>query len=155
MTQWGARRREKQKTGRDKNPKDGGSALLKRLNQALKMEYSMIIHYPYIATLIRDKEIKKLATALGGASIHHADVVASIIIQLGGTPEWAFDQFPEGTDMQKIFRVQLSKEQAAQQLHRGSAELFHAGEHREAMIGLANEEERHIHLVEQILSMLA
>ncbi len=135
--------------------KDAVPALLKRLNQALRVEYSLIIHYPYIANLIRDQEVKKLAMVLGGASIHHADVVASIISKLGGEPEWAFDPFPEGTDLKRIFRIQLSKEREALQQHRGSAEMLPPGAHSEALSALAKEEERHIQLVEQILSMLA
>jgi bacterioferritin (cytochrome b1) len=142
-------------TGRNKLAGGTVSELVKRLNKALRLEYSLIIHYPYIANLIRDRKVKILATELGGASIHHADVVASIITRMGGKPEWAFDQFPEGTDIQKIFRVQLSKEQAALQLHKGSAEMFRAGEHREALIELATEEEQHIQVVERILSLLA
>lgn len=155
ITRWAARQRYRQKALKDKIPERRASLLLKRLNQALRVEYSLIIHYPYIANLIRDRKVKTLATELGGASIHHADVVASIITRMGGKPEWAFDQFPEGTDIQKIFRVQLSKEQAALQLHKGSAEMFRAGEHREALIELATEEEQHIQVVEQILSLLA
>ena len=142
-------------TGRNKLAGGTVSELVKRLNQALRVEYSLIIHYPYIANLIRDRTVKTLATELGGASIHHADVVASIITRMGGKPEWAFDHFPEGADIQKIFRVQLSKEQAALQLHKGSAEMFRAGEHSEALIELATEEEQHIQVVEQILSLLA
>ena len=150
-----ARQRDRQQALKDGIPESRAFAFLKRLNQALRVEYSLIIHYPYIATLMRDKEIKKLSTELGAASIHHADVVASIVTQMGGRPEWAFDHFPEGTDIQKIFRVQLSKEQAALQLHKGSAEMFPAGAYRDALIGLAIEEEQHIQLVEEILSMLA
>jgi len=154
-TQWAAWRRNIQKAVKDKISEDRVSTLLKRLNQALRVEYSLIIHYPYIANLIRNRNVKTLATELGGASIHHADVVASIIIQMGGKPEWAFDHFPEGADIQKIFRVQLSKERAALGLHRGSAEMFTAGAYREALIGLAMEEEQHIQVVERILSMLS
>ena len=134
---------------------DTVSALVKRLNQALRVEYSLIIHYPYIANLIRDEEIKKLATELGAASIHHADVVATIISELGGKPEWSFDPFPEGNDIKKIFRIQLSKERAALQLHKGSAEMFPPNAHSEALSALAKEEEQHIQIVEVILSKLS
>jgi bacterioferritin (cytochrome b1) len=138
----------------DKNkiPKTTVSALLKRLNQALRVEYSLIIHYPYIVNLIRDKELKKLATELGAASIHHADVVATIISKLGGKPEWSFEPFPEGTDTKKIFRMQLGKERLALQLHKGSAEMAPTSSHREALSALAKEEEEHIQIVERILS---
>ena len=155
MTRWAARHKDRQKALKEIIPERRASLLLKRLNQALRVEYSLIIHYPYIANLIRNRKIKTLATELGGASIHHADVVASIITRMGGKPEWAFDPFPEGADIQKIFRVQLSKEQGASQLHRGSAEMFPAGAYRDALNGLAMEEEQHIQLVEEILSLLA
>ncbi len=155
MTRWAAWQKDRQKALRNKTPESRASALLKRLNQALRVEYSLIIHYPYIANLIRNRKVKTLAIELGGASIHHADVVASIITRMGGKPQWAFDHFPEEADIQKIFRVQLSKEQAALQLHKGSAEMFPAGAYREELIGLALEEEQHIQVVEQILSMLS
>jgi bacterioferritin (cytochrome b1) len=51
--------------------------------------------------------------------------------------------------------VQLSKERAALQLHKGSAEMFPASAYREALIELATEEEQHIQVVEQILSLLS
>jgi bacterioferritin (cytochrome b1) len=142
-------------TDRHKLAKGTVSELVKRLNKALRLEYSLIIHYPHIANLIRDQEVKKLTTELGGASIHHADVVASIISELGGKPEWSFDPFPEGNDIKKIFRIQLSKERAALQLHKGSAEMFPPNAHSEALSALAKEEEQHIQIVEVILSKLS
>lgn len=138
----------------EKTAKDTKSVLVKRLNQALRVEYSLIIHYPYIANLLRDPEAKKLATELGAASIHHADVVAAIISKLGGNPEWSFEPFPEGTDTKKIFRRQLAKERLALQLHKGSAEMSASSSHREALSALAKEEERHIEIVARILSVL-
>jgi bacterioferritin len=136
---------------KNKIGKDTVSKLLIRLNQALRVEYSLIIHYPYIANLIRDRNVKTLATELGGASIHHADVVASIITRMGGKPEWAFDHFPEGSDTKKIFLRQLGKERLALQMHRGSAEMLPPGSHSRALRALAMEEERHIQIVERIL----
>jgi bacterioferritin len=138
----------------NKIAEDTVSALVKRLNQALRVEYSLIIHYPYIANLIRDEEVKKLATELGAASIHHADVVATIISKLGGKPKWSFEPFPEGADTKKIFRMQLGKERLALQLHKGSAEMSPTSSYREALSALAKEEEQHIQVVERILSIL-
>jgi bacterioferritin len=140
--------------GKNKIPKTTVSALLKRLNQALRVEYSLIIHYPYIVNLIRDKELKKLATELGAASIHHADVVAAIISKQGGKPEWSFEPFPERTDLKKIFRKQLAKERLALQLHKGSAEMLPPSSHRKSLSTLAREEEEHVEVVERILSKL-
>jgi bacterioferritin len=104
--------------------------------------------------LIRDEEVKKLATELGAASIHHAEVVATIISKLGGKPEWSFEPFPEGADTKKIFRMQLGKERLALQLHKGSAEMSPTSSYREALSALAKEEEQHIQVVERILSIL-
>jgi bacterioferritin (cytochrome b1) len=133
---------------------DTVSQLLKRLNQALRVEYSLIIHYPYIANLLRHEEVKKLATGLGAASIHHADVVAILISKLGGEPEWSFEPFPEGTDTVRIFRIQLTKERLALQLHKGSAEMSPILSYRKVLNALAEEEEQHIQVVERILSIL-
>jgi len=138
----------------NKTAEDTVSALVKRLNQALRVEYSLIIHYPYIANLIRDEEVKKLATELGAASIHHADVVATVIRKLGGKPKWSFEPFPEGADTKKIFRMQLGKERLALQLHKGSAEMSPTSSYREALSALAKEEKQHIQIVERILSIL-
>jgi bacterioferritin (cytochrome b1) len=134
---------------------DTVSQLLKRLNQALRLEYSLIIHYPYIVNLVGNEEVKKLATGLGAASIHHADVVATLISKLGGEPEWSFEPFPEGTDTVKIFRIQLAKERLALQLHKGSAEMLPISLYSKVLNALAEEEEQHIQVVERILSTLA
>jgi bacterioferritin (cytochrome b1) len=134
---------------------DTVSRLLKRLNQALRLEYSLIIHYPYIVNLVGNEEVKKLATGLGAASIHHADVVATLISKLGGEPEWSFEPFPEGTDTVKIFRIQLAKERLALELHKGSAEMLPISSYSKVLNALAEEEEQHIQVVERILSTLA
>lgn len=139
---------------KDQIAADTVSLLLKRLNQALRVEYSLIIHYPYIASLLRHEEVKKLATGLGAASIHHADVVATLISKLGGEPEWSFEPFPEESDTVKIFRIQLAKERLALQLHKGSAEMSPASSYRKVLSALAEEEEQHIQVVERILSIL-
>ena len=60
------------------------SKLIELLNQALHIEYSMILHYPRLASSIEDEETKKLVLELGLASTTHADVVARAIRELGG-----------------------------------------------------------------------
>ena len=140
----------------DKNRKTEETlhGLVDLLNQALRIEYTLIIHYPRIANLIRDEETRKLANELGAASIYHADVVSNIITKLGGKPDWSFELFPEGVGIKKIFQNQLARERLALQLHRGSAELMSSSPHSGALSNLAREEEQHIKIVEQILSKL-
>ena len=43
----------------------GSPELLGLLNQTLELEYTLIIHYPRIASAIRDPETKQLAQSLG------------------------------------------------------------------------------------------
>jgi bacterioferritin len=128
--------------------------LIDRLNQALRLEYTLIIHYPYISNFIKDEEVKKLIGELGSASVHHADVVATIISKLGGKPDWSFEPPPTSVDLKQLFLTQLVKERMALQLHKGSAEMMAASPNRDALHALAKEEEDHIQIVEQILSIL-
>ena len=128
-------------------------SVVQLLNQALRLEYSLIIHYPRLASVLRDAETKELALQLGSASIKHADVVANTIQQLGGTPDWSFEPFPEDTDLVRIFQTQLEKEKLARRLHRQSAGLV-PGSLRDQLAELAGEEESHIKIVEDILSRL-
>jgi bacterioferritin (cytochrome b1) len=139
---------------KNKKPEEIVATLVERLNKALRVEYTFIIHYPFIANLIQDEAARKLAIELGVASVHHAEVVANIISKLGGKPDWSFEPFPEGVDTKKLFQNQLAKERLAMQLHRGSAELVPAGSYRRDLNVLADEEEQHIQVVERILSRL-
>ena len=60
------------------------SKLIELLNQALRVEYSIILYSPRLASSIEDEEIRKLVLELGHASTTHADVVARAIRELGG-----------------------------------------------------------------------
>ena len=124
------------------------------LNQALKLEYSIIIHIPRIASIIADEKTREMALTLGNASIKHADTVASAITMLGGNPEWAFESVPVGEDIVEIFQKQLDKEKLALQLHRESAGLIKDRALKIKFDQLAREEERHIQVVNDILSRL-
>ena len=124
------------------------------LNQALQIEYSLIVQYPKFAELIQDGEIQRLVRGLGIASIKHADVVSRTIIQLGGTPEWSFDFEEPGIDVRRIFEIQLEKEKQALELHTQTAALVEDISLKEDFSQLAQEEKRHIETVERILAAL-
>ncbi len=128
--------------------------LMDLLNRALRLEYSLIVYYPRIAHMIKDKETRELALSLGSASIGHADVVANTITQLGGMPDWFIEPYPDHMDTKMIFQTQLEKEKQALQLHRESANLISPGSLGDALNNLANEEEGHIQIVQSILSRL-
>jgi rubrerythrin len=128
--------------------------LLGTLNQALRAEYSMIIHYPRIASSIKDAEIKELVVSLGIASIKHADKVASAINKLGGEARWSFEGLPDEEDLVKIFRTQLGKENLALELHRKSASLVNDFSLRRQFEEIADEEKVHIDIVNNIITKL-
>ena len=83
------------------------SLIIELLNQALNIEYSLIVHIPRIASLIEDEETRELVLKLGNDSIKHADVVAHAIENLGGIPAWSFESFPAETDIVTIFQKQV------------------------------------------------
>ena len=124
------------------------------LNQSLRLEYSIMIHIPRIANLIEDKDIRESALRLGQDSMKHADVVATAIKDLGGIPTWSFESFPVGRDIVTIFQKQLEKEKLAMQLHQNSASLAHDTALKVKLTKIADEEEWHIQVVNDILSKL-
>ena len=130
------------------------SQALELLNQVLKLEYSMIVHYPRLASAIEDVEIRKLALQLGSASVHHADTVAKAISRLGGTPRWSFEPFPEEPDIIEIFRVQLEKEQTAERLHHQCVALVDDPSLSQRLKEIAEEEHFHVRIVNDILAKL-
>lgn len=128
--------------------------IIDRLNQSLQLEYSLIVHYPRVASLIEDEETRNLTLKLGSDSIKHADTVANAINNIGGTPNWSFELFPEWLDIVEIFQKQLEKEKLALQLHRQSVNLVHDSSLKTKFSELAKSEELHIKTVEEILSRL-
>ena len=138
-----------------KNKVTGSPELLDLLNQTLELEYTLIIHYPRIASAIQDSETKQLAQSLGTASVEHADTVAHAITKLGGTPRWSFGSFPAERDLKKIFQAQLEKEKLALKLHQQIVGLITDSSMRDKFIGMTKEEESHIKTVEKILARLS
>ena len=128
--------------------------ILELLNKALQLEYSLVVHYPRIASAISDDKTRELTLALGTDSVRHADIVANAVSSLGGSPAWAFEPFPLETDLVRLFRGQLEKEQQALRLHEESAIAARDGSLRLKLARLATDEERHIHTVKEILSRL-
>ena len=139
---------------REKTAKDASPRIIELLNQVLKLEYSLIIHYPRIASYIDDEETKETAVRLGEYSTRHADVAAKAIRELGGEPIWNFDSFPELTSLIPIFRIQLDKEKLALSLHTEAASLAPNPMLRDKFTQMAKDEKEHIKLVETILSRL-
>ena len=138
----------------DKKKTNPDPKLLCLLNQTLELEYTLIIHYPRIASAIQDAETKQLAQSLCAASITHFDTVTNAITKLGGVPRWSFEPFPHEVNIKKIFQIQLEKEKLALKLHQQIAGMTLDFSLRDKFSELAKEEGLHIQTVEKILSRL-
>jgi len=124
------------------------------MNRTLEVEYSCIVHFARLSDITKDEEIRSLITELGQDSVRHASVVADIISELGGIPLWSFEPFPEDMDLERIFQLQLEKEKLALQLHSQNAEVQVDNSFRNKLKGIAKDEEKHIQIVNNILSKL-
>ena len=134
--------------------KKENSELIDLLSDIYKLEYSMIVNYPRIARMIKDKETQDLTEMLGTASIKHADTVANVLKQLGGTPLWSLAMFPDDLSLEEIFTQQLEKEIIAQKSHQRCSELARDSALKEEFASMAEEEKSHIKTVEKILARL-
>ena len=74
------------------------------LNQALKLEYSLIIHIPRIASSITDEKTREMALMLVVTSMKHADIVVRTISTFGGSPDWTFESVPIGKNTVELFQ---------------------------------------------------
>ena len=130
------------------------SDLISLLNQTLQLEYTLIIHYPRIASAINDEKISELALKLGSDSIKHADTVARAIVQLGGTPTWSFEPFTIDDNISNVFVKQLEKEKLAAELHEKTSELARDPQLKNRLHQLTLAEYHHIQIVQDILARL-
>jgi rubrerythrin len=140
----------KQADKRDKS----APQLIELLNTALQMEYTLIVHYPRLAGDIQDDEARALAFKLGTDSVRHADIVSKTITALGGQPAWSFAPLPDYIDLLSIFKTQLNKEKAAFTLYEDAATLTSSRSLADSFTAIANEELRHIEMVELIIKKI-
>jgi len=138
----------------NKKTEDEIERLLDNLSEALGIEYTMIIHYPRLVNILKDKETRELASKLGTDSLRHVDIVAKTIKELGREPNWSFEPFPDEIDFVRIFQEQLRSEELALKLHRQNAAIAPSLSLRETFRNVANDEENHIEIVRNILSRL-
>lgn len=137
-----------------KNGLDANAKIIDFFNDILRLEYSLIVQYPRLASRIKDNEIKKLAQELGIASVEHADTIANIIKQLGGKASWSFEPLPQEDDLVKIFQLQLGKEEKALQMHQQAAGMVGDFQLKDQMAQLASDEKYHIKIAEKIIAGL-
>jgi rubrerythrin len=131
------------------------SQLINKLGQISKIEYSLIVNYPQLARMIKDKETQEMVNSLGIASIHHFDVVAKALTKLGGSATWSMDLLPDHMDLNQIFQNQLAKEVLALEMHSECAKLAEDWKLKQELTAIANEEKSHVNTVKEILYRLS
>jgi bacterioferritin len=129
--------------------------IVELLNEALKLEYGLIVHYPRIASRVQNHQAKELLEQLGIASVRHADAVAGAVSSLGGTPNWSFEQINHDLDMMTLLQIQLGKEKKALDLHQKAAGMVADGTLRSEFRRMAAEELNHIQTVERLIRLLS
>jgi len=141
-------------TAKDDNINKNITRTIELMNLTLGVEYSCIVHFPRLSSIIKDEEIQNLITELGEDSTKHANIVAEAISELGGHPVWAIEPFPDDKDIVDLFRMQLEKEELALQLHSQNAKSQVDSSIKSKLEGIAKDEEKHIEIVKYILSKL-
>ncbi|MFC1954780.1 ferritin-like domain-containing protein [Chloroflexota bacterium] len=124
------------------------------MNLTLGVEYSCIVHFPRLSSIVKDEEIQDLIAELGEDSTRHASIVAEAISELGGNPAWAIEPFPDDTEIIDIFRMQLEKEELAFRLHSQNAKSQVDSSIQSKLEDIAKDEAKHIQIVKRILSKL-
>lgn len=130
------------------------SRVVDLLNQTLKLEYSLIVNYPRLASAIKNDQTRQMTLTLGTDSIQHADIVANAITAMGGTPNWLFEPLPLEMDIVDIFKKQLEKERLALRSYQQGMNLVSSNYLRDKFSKLADQEKQHIELVQSIISRL-
>ena len=137
-------------TKKSKSISENDAKLIDLLNEVLRLEYTLIIHYPRLSNAIKDKEISNKVMLLSTASVSHANTISTAIVSLGGEPQWSFEAFPDDTIL-NLFQGQLEKEKAVLLLHRECIRLASNQTLREQFSELAKDEEWHIQVAKDII----
>ncbi|APV43850.1 bacterioferritin [Dehalogenimonas formicexedens] len=129
------------------------SPVIDLLNQVLTLEYSIIIHFPRISGVFKDRDIRDKALYLSSASVKHAGVVSEAIESLGGKAEWNFEPFPDDGNLVRMFEEQVDKEKLAHRLHMECVKLLPEGL-KPKFRQIAAEEEWHEKIASEVLQYL-
>jgi len=125
------------------------------LNHALRLEYAAVVHLEQLAVTVQDAHSRHCLFILSTESIDHAVKTAAIIRELGGTPDWRMWTPPDCGTLARLFRVQLGREILCRGIYIKAAALAAGGAHGASCAALAEDEGRHIKLVEDALLALS
>ncbi|GEM_PF-3399049 len=124
------------------------------LERALDTEYRHIFHYPRLARLMPSPELAKTVRLLGQDSLRHAELVSGMIESLGGASTVpTVEPLPAPLDVRQLFEQQLEREKLGLYYHITAAGLLEDSLADRLRL-IAQEEQWHIRLTEQVLAAL-
>ncbi len=108
----------------DRITEEGKEAIVALLNKGILVEYGMVLNYPRILDQIvnidksQSEEFINNAERFGKDSFHHSTIVAKLVEELGGEPE--FDMLPidRMVDIHSLLVEQLGHEKLAESLYK-------------------------------------
>ncbi len=122
----------------------------------LQVEYEQVVNWPRWVSRITNPEAANKLADMGRDSMRHFDTTFATIRKLGGTPFWGFGlEFDKDeSDLRQTLLNQLDKEKLAKMGYQRAAELASDEDLRQVLLRQASDEERHISLLEQALTLL-
>jgi len=113
----------------DRITEEGKRELVGLLNESLQVEYGVILNYPRILDQItnidksQSEEFTGNVERLGKDSFRHATVVAKLIEDLGGKPDFETVVIDRMIDIQSMLVEQLGKEKLAMSVYQNAKRI--------------------------------
>lgn len=113
----------------DRITPEGKKAIVDLLNQSIQVEYGLILNYPRIMDQIKNidkfhsEEFANSVERLGKDSFRHATIVAKLIEELGGKPEFELVVIDRMIDIQSMLVEQLAKEKSVMSIYQDAKRI--------------------------------
>jgi len=108
----------------DRITEEGKEAIVDLLNKGIRVEYGMVLNYPRILDQIanigksQSEEFMNNAERFGKDSFRHSTIVAKLIDELGGEPEFEILTIDRMIDVDRALVEQLGMEKLAESLYK-------------------------------------
>ena len=118
----------------DRITPEGREAIVDLLNKSIQVEYGIILNYPRIMDQIKniDKsqsaEFTNNVERLGKDSFRHATIVAKLIEELGGKPEFEMVVIDRMIDIYSMLVEQLAKEKLVMSIYQDAKRIAHTNQ---------------------------
>ncbi|MFC1911701.1 ferritin-like domain-containing protein [Chloroflexota bacterium] len=109
--------------------KDAREAILSILNNALKVEYGIILNYPRMidkiseVDKINDEILNRDIEIVGKDSFRHSGLVGQIVTALGGEPVYGVEVVARLVDVDAMLKEQLEREKTAKTMYQEAKRL--------------------------------